>query len=215
MHEALELGRQDHVHEHEGQREGDDEIGVRFRHRLGLADEFPAIVGRQVHLADMAPQDRDGVAQRHVVQVGGDHDLPLAAEAVDRVRALARFRSGRRSPAAPRRRPVCREGTVKRATRLAIVPLAALGPQPDVVLLVEFFVFADRFAADQGIGRGGDGLDRHAQVRGPFAIELDAQLGLAQREARVDVDEVAFPLHPGGDLAGNTPAACPCRGREG
>ena len=153
MDEALELGREDHVHEEERQREGDDEVGHRVVEVLRLPDELPAVVGRQVERLHERGQVVDPLAERLSLEVGRHDHLPLPGESFDRARSLrllevgnvpqfhhanARLRRGHREP-----------GDVGR-----IVPESPVGAEPDVVLLVGLLVGAHREAADEDVGRG-------------------------------------------------------------
>ncbi len=69
---------------------------------------------------------------------------------------------------------------------------ARFGPEPDVVLLVSLAKLGDGQAADQDAQRVGDRADRHAQVAGRFAVDHHLDLGLAERERRVEVDDSAL-----------------------
>ncbi len=110
-------------------------------------------------------------------QVGGDDDLPLHGEAVDGGRALGRIEPG---DAGQLHQPGLGRGDHQAADFLRFFAERQIGPQPDVVLLVEFLVLGDRLAAHQHVERGGDGLHGDAQVGGPLAVDIHAQLGLAQ-----------------------------------
>ena len=67
--------------------------------------------------------------------------------------------------------------------------IARLGAEPDVVLLVPLAELGDGQAADQHAQRVGDRADRDAQVAGRLAVDDDLDLGLAERERRIQVDE--------------------------
>ena len=82
---------------------------------------------------------------------------------------------------------------------LAFVAGAAVGPQPHIVLLVELLVLADRQAADEHVGRGGNRVDGNAQLRRTLAVGLNPQLRLAERQARIDVHEILLIAHPADD----------------
>jgi hypothetical protein len=77
VHEALELGREDHVHEQECQAKRDEEVRIRFFEALGLPDELPAVIRRQIERLDVVPQFGDGLSEGLAFEVGGDDDLPL------------------------------------------------------------------------------------------------------------------------------------------
>ena len=78
--------------------------------------------------------------------------------------------------------------------------LAALEPQAHVVTPVLVRVFALHRAANRGLDRAGDGIDRHARYRGQFAVGIDAHLGHAGAEIGVDVAEIAGLFHRVDDL---------------
>jgi hypothetical protein len=77
MHEALELGRENHVHEQECQAKRDQEIRIRFLEALGLPDELPAVIRRQIERLDVVSQFGDSLSQGLALEVGRDDDLPL------------------------------------------------------------------------------------------------------------------------------------------
>ena len=68
-------------------------------------------------------------------------------------------------------------------------PVGGLGAEPDVVLLVAVAELRHRHAADQDPERVGDDADRDAQVARRLAVDDHLDLGLAERERRVEVHQ--------------------------
>ena len=198
MNEALELGREDHVHEQESERESDDEVGHRVIEILRLPDELPAVVGRQVERLDERGEIVDPLAERFPLEIRRHHHLPLPREALDRARPLGLLEVGNipqlDHPDARLRRGDSEPGDVGR-----VVAESLVGAEPDVVLLVGLLVGADREAADEDVGCRRDRLDRDTQLAGPFPVGDDPHLRLAKRQARVDVDIRPLGPHPVGD----------------
>src|SRR5206468_1695434 len=87
MDEVFELRGQNHVHEHHGQAEGDEEVLPGFLQRLGATGEDDAVAGREVERPNVFAHVLDRFAKGFVHQVGYDGDLALALEAIDLVRA--------------------------------------------------------------------------------------------------------------------------------
>ena len=152
MHEALELGRENHVHEQECQPKRDQEIRIRFLEALGLPDELPAVIRRQIERLDVVAQFGDSLSQGLALEVGGDDDLPLPRKPFDGARPLgileggdaAEFDDAHARLARRHRQPGDLGG---------VVPERAVGAEPDVVLLVRLLVFADRIAPHEHVGR--------------------------------------------------------------
>ena len=94
MHEALELGREDHVHEQERQAKRDEEIRICFLEALGLSDELPAVIRRQIQRVDVISQFGDSLTQGLALEVGGDDDLPLPRKTFDGARSLGILEGG-------------------------------------------------------------------------------------------------------------------------
>src|SRR4029450_4562426 len=71
-----------------------------------------------------------------------------------------------------------------------------LRAEPDVVLLIELLVLADRLASHEHPRGGRQVLDGDAQLRSSLAVGMDPHLGLSQGEARVAVHVVAGAARP-------------------
>ena len=84
MDQALELRRQDHVHEDDRQHEGPEELAEGALQLAAAAGDGRRVGGRQVHLVDRLLQRLEPVGQRVAGRdAGAQAHLPLAVQAVD------------------------------------------------------------------------------------------------------------------------------------
>ena len=197
LHHALELRREDHVHEQHGQQEGDDELGEGLLEFLRAARDGGAVLRPHAELVGRCAQHTDAFAEG---VARGDRAaqavLALAVEAVDARGALRRHdldevvEADRRARASRHHQP---------PELVDVGAIDLLQPQAHVVLLVEHRVTEAAHltvAADHQPQRERHVLDVDAEFRGALAIDLHAQLGLGEAQRRVEVLHAAQLARP-------------------
>ncbi len=184
---ALELRREDEVHEDEGEPEREEEV-LRGAALLLRAPDEPVRVGRvELQRLRLLHEEVDRDLRRVAgVHVREDRDLPPPVQSADLGRADAR----------PERRHVLERdgaeavgGHVESLEARLVGPVLGARAQVDVVLLAAVVERGDLLAADEDAERLGHVRDGDAEVRSLRARDRDAELGLAEDERRVDVHD--------------------------
>ena len=192
LHPALELRREHHEdHEHA---EPDRDAGLleALRHLLRVARERDVHVRRQ----DLGA-DRERHARRLLhadpVEVRADRHAALAIVARDLRRRRAEL--GAHDVAQLHDAAVAR-AHVEPLDRLGVAAIAGLEPHPDVVAAAGLLEHADVQPADHDLHRLRERAPVDPERGGLRAVGDHAQLGLAELEAAVEVDEAAVRGEP-------------------
>ena len=185
MHPALELRRQDEVHEHDRQHEGEHEVHAGLLLLLGAAGEAGGEGLGHVQILRLLHQEIHDLLRRisglHVRQ---DHDHAPAVEAVDHRGAGAFFERHQIVQSHVR---AVRGRNLDLGDAGHVVARARVGAHVHFVFFAAFVVAGGFLSADQHVQRCREVLHPHAEVRGLFAIDAHGQLRLADDEVRVDV----------------------------
>ena len=177
----FELRGEDHVHEDHGQTEGQQKILAGFLQLLGAASEEDLVIGRQIRRSNGGPHVLHGIAQRIArAEVAHDGHLALALEAVNLV-----WPAGFLHANEVRQLDETGIGAVGRATSggpehnlldgFLGVAVFGISAQPDIVLVIGFFVRSDNIAADERVQRVGDIRNAQTELAGLGSIDAHLQ----------------------------------------
>src|SRR5262252_645248 len=196
----LELGRQDQVHEEEGQAEGEKKRQPGPFDLLRLSERPEGVLRRQLHILDRLLERRADLARADTGRgVGQEYHAPLAGEALDLGRTLGLLQI---DDVEQRYGAELRRGDGQLTERLLAGARGDVGPHQNVVIAAALLIARHLDAADQQLRRQRDVQHVDAEIGGLAAVDRGDQLRVSGHERRVDVDGAGHGLQLRDDLVG-------------
>ena len=188
--DALELRRQDHVHEDHRQRERPQELHERLLEFLAAPADRHGVAGRQVHLGRCASNRGKAVGQGEA-----GRDVAAHARVALPVQPIHARRAGGLldgDQVVEANQAAVARGHEQPADRRDVPAIAIAQAQLHVVVVVDRHVAVAGdlvVAADQQAQGCGDVLGVHVEIGGSLTVDLHTQFGTIELERGVGVDD--------------------------